>query len=205
VEGDEGKEGRKERTTTGPKKPTTPGGISLFTSREMPPELKSREYDFFQFVIVPSSSRISRPSPVREKNARLSEKISQRIFRSRIFTVYFLPRVSSRRELPRLHIFFHGVNCPSSQISRYAFSILFFLSLDVSAFLSRIFSSQILSRHAFFHLTYLSTHFFPPNTFFLYREFSRYTPVYFSCFLTRSLLHVFFHHPRSSITAFLTV
>lgn len=88
--------------------------------------------------------------------------------------------------------FFLGVNCLVSRISRYAFPVSLSL-FGRKSFLSPCF----LSRRKFslvmhFSILLISRHIFPPNTFFFYRGFSRYTPVYFPCFLTRSLLHAFF-------------
>lgn len=104
----------------------------------------------------------------------------------------FSPRAFSRRELP-LYIFFSSTRIVSaSQISRYVLSVSLSPSGHVSAFfVVHFLVTNFLSSCIF--PSYLSTHFSPNGPFF-YRGFSRYTPVYFPCFLTRTLLHVF-HHP----------
>lgn len=59
--------------------------------------------------------------------------------------------------------------------------------------LSCIFSLRILSRHAFFHLTYLSTH-FSLNTFFI-ADFLVIRPFISHVFSPGRFLTPFFHHP----------
>lgn len=126
----------------------------------------------------------------RWENAQLSEN-SCNEFSSHAFSRCILPREFSRRELPRC-IFF-----PRRESSRCKFlvthSLSLFLHLDISVFfVVHFLVANSLSSCIFPSYLSLNT-FFPEHLF--YRGFSRYTPVYFLCFLTCSLPHTFFHHP----------
>lgn len=197
--------------TTGPKKPTTPGGISLFTSREMPFELKLR-MRYLKFIIHLCSHMPHDVRPPLGKRSAVG-KFSQRIFQSRIFTAQVLSREFSRRALPRcIYIFFYLVaNC-----LRVANFSLCTLCLSCPTWARKCVLCRAFSRHKFslvMHFSILSLDtLFPPNTLFLSRTFSLYARLFsmFSHPLASSrfsffffLLHPLLHHglPRRSFSS----
>ena len=97
--------------------------------------------------------------------------------------------------------YFFEVNCSVQYCEFLALHRIFSVSLPFSflgvsaPFVAQIFSSQILSHHALFHLTYLSLHFFPPprNIFFFLSWIFSLFPRLFSMFShARWLLYVLF-------------
>lgn len=118
------RKGGGEGSNDWPKEANNPRGFSLFTSREMPLELKSRIRFFFKFVI-----RLCRARPARRASCTVGENATGcwEILTANFSVTRFHGRIPSRefsrRRASPLHIFSGGVNCPVSRISRYALSI----------------------------------------------------------------------------------
>lgn len=165
-----------------PKEANNPRGISLFTSREMRARIKIANTIFKIYhpsLFAHPAWRTSFPW----ENAGPPENFRSE-FSSHAFSRCILSREFSRRGLPRC-IFFSSARIVSvSQISRYALSVPLPLLEHVSAFfVVHFLVTNFLSSCIF--PSYLSTHFpSPPNTFV--SRLSRYTPVYFPCFLASS-------------------
>lgn len=164
----------------------------------------NRQLRFFKFVIHLCRARPALSS-LRKTHAR-RKILQRRIFRSRIFTVYFLPRcISSSRELPRVAYFFLGVNCLVSRVSHSPSRFFSFsLSLGFKCSLCRAFSRRKFSLVMHFSIFYLSLGTFFPEHLFFIADFL-VTRSFISRVFSPALFFTPFFIIRSSITAFLAV